>query len=47
MVWLWKGRPLEEFTKWELIGIVVELWEIYEGSLKQHSKDLDFLTFND
>lgn len=38
---LWRGKPLEEYSKEELIEIINELGAMQNRDREQHKKDLD------
>ena len=40
---LWKGKPLEDYTKEELIQIVIQMERSRAAAVEQHRKDLDLL----
>lgn len=39
----WRGRPLEEFTKEELITIILEMARIQDEARAQHRVDIQLL----
>jgi len=39
----WQGKNVEDMTKSELIEALIQMSELYEQALKQHSKDLTML----
>ncbi len=39
----WRGKPIEEFTKDELIEIVVEMHQMMRANSKTHQDDLRIL----
>jgi len=40
----YRGKPLEDYTKKELIEIVIEMGQMYEQSAKEHMRQLDVCT---
>lgn len=40
---LWRGKPLEEYTKEELIEIVCEMGRMRNGEREQHQRDMDLV----
>lgn len=40
----YRGKPLKDYTKEELIKIVIEMGKMQEQSHRQHIHDLEFLS---
>lgn len=40
---LWRGKPLEDFSKEELIEIICEMGRMRNGEREQHQKDMDLM----
>ena len=43
MISYWKGRPIMEMTKEELIEALEEMGRLYNEELKRHSRSMCFL----
>lgn len=44
---LWQGKPLEEYSKGELIAIIYALAKMQQDQYDRHMKDLDVLSGKD
>jgi hypothetical protein len=40
---LWRGKPLEEYTKEELIEIVMEMGRQQREDMERHSRDMKLM----
>lgn len=40
---MWRGKPLEEYSKEELIEIICEMGSLRNSEREQHQKDMDLM----